>query len=93
MVSPQSVGHSNTTSSQPRKQLVKSNAKALSDYKPPKRLKLTPSAYERVSNREGLGLTKHDRKRVVVTKSKKLWWLFTTPFTTATEPIRITRCH
>ena len=36
----------------------------ISDYKPPKRLKLTPSAYERVSNSEALGLTKHDSRRV-----------------------------
>ena len=73
MVSPKSVGHSKTTSSQTRKQLIKFNARALSDYKPPKRLKLTPSAYERVSNREALGLTKHNRRRVVVTKLEKLW--------------------
>ena len=35
----------------------------ISDFKPPKWLKLTPDAYKRVLNREALGLTKRDRRR------------------------------
>ena len=53
--------------------MVELNGKAFSDCKSPKRIKLTSSAYERVSNREALGLTKHDLRWVFVTKPEKLW--------------------
>ena len=35
----------------------------ISDFNPPKWLKLTPDDYKRVLNREALGLTKRDRRR------------------------------
>ena len=35
----------------------------ISDFNPPKWLKLTPDDYKRVLNREARRLTKHDRRR------------------------------
>ena len=81
------------TRQQPLKQSIELNTTDISDFKPPKWLKLTSDDYKRILNLEAMYLTKRDRRRGGRYQVKEALVAVHNAFHNCDGPIPITGCH